>query len=210
MALERLRDVPDWQIVGLLTTVNRRHDRVAMHGIRRDVLEAQAAALGLSLVVAEMDWPGSNEAYLQSWHKALDETQARWPGLEHCAFGDIHLADVRAWREQQMREHGWNSVFPLWGEDTGRLARHFIDAGHRATLVCVDTQQLGAAFCGRAFDDTLLTELPDGIDACGENGEFHTLTHGGPLFRSDLFLVAGESVLRDERFQFQDYHLADD
>ncbi len=209
MALQCLYDDPAWQVVGLLTTVNRKHERIAMHGIRRSVLEAQAASLGLPLVVAEMDWPGSNEVYLESWHQALNEAQARWPELSTCAFGDIHLADVRAWREQQMREHGRESVFPLWGEDTTRLARHFIDAGHRANLVCVDTEQLDGAFCGRAFDDALLSDLPDAVDPCGENGEFHTLAHGGPLFGHDLELTPGESVLRDERFQFQDYLLVD-
>ena len=210
MALERLRSDPAWQLVGLLTTVNRKHERIAMHGIRRDVLEAQASSLGLPVVVAEMDWPGSNEAYLESWHRALDAAQSRWPGLETCAFGDIYLADVRAWREQQMRERGLKSVFPLWQEDSNALARHFVQAGHRARLVCVDTEQLDGAFCGRAFDDALLADLPDQTDPCGENGEFHTLAHGGPLFRRDLALLPGQSVLRDERFRFQDYLLADD
>ena len=210
MALERLRSDPAWQVVGLLTTVNRKHQRIAMHGIRRDVLDAQAASLGLPVVVAEMDWPGSNEAYLESWHRALDAARSRWPDLETCAFGDIHLADVRAWREQQMDERGWASVYPLWHEDTNELARHFVQAGHHARLVCVDTEQLDGAFCGRAFDDALLVDLPDQVDPCGENGEFHTLAHGGPLFRRDLALLPGESVLRDERFRFQDYLLADD
>lgn len=207
MALERLRGDPAWQVTALLTTVNRKHDRVAMHGIRRSVLQTQADSLQLPLVTAEMDWPGSNEAYLESWHKALDAAQSRWPGLEHCAFGDINLADVRAWREQQMRDHGWQSTFPLWGEDTSRLAKHFVTCGHRAHLVCVDTEQLDAEFCGRLFDDGLIDSLPNSVDPCGENGEFHTLTSGGPLFNHDIEVVAGESVLRDKRFQFQDFHL---
>lgn len=209
MALERLRADPDWQVVGLLTTINRHHNRVAMHGIRRVVLEAQAESLRLPLVIAEMDWPGSDEAYLESWLGTLSEARRRWRTLDHCAFGDIALADVRAWREQQMTDCGWHSVFPLWGENTRQLAQHFLDAGHRAHLVCVDTEQLDARFCGRAFDTALIDSLPDKVDPCGENGEFHTLTFGGPLFDCKLDLIAGESVLRDERFQFQDFLLRD-
>lgn len=209
MALERLRADPGWRLVGLLTTVNRRQDRIAMHGIRRVVLEAQAKSLKLPLLTAEMDWPGSNEAYLESWHHALDEARQHWPQLDHCAFGDILLADVRAWREQQMTDCGWHSVFPLWGEDTGQLVQHFIGAGHRAHLVCVDTAQLDASFCGHAFDAALIDSLPNKVDPCGENGEFHTLTFGGPLFDGDLDLIVGESVLRDDRFQFQDFLLRD-
>lgn len=209
MVLERLRADPDWLVVGLLTTINRRHNRIAMHGIRRAVLEAQAESLKLPLVVAEVDWPGSNDAYLESWHSALAEARQHWPKLDHCAFGDILLADVRAWREQQMTDYGWHSVFPLWGEDTAQLARHFVDAGHRGHLVCVDTEQLGANFCGRAFDAALLDSLPDKVDPCGENGEFHTLTFGGPLFDCAIDLVIGKSVLREQRFQFQDFLLPD-
>lgn len=209
MALERLRADPAWHVVGLLTTVNSRHNRIAMHGIRRTVLEAQATSLKLPLVVAEMDWPGSNEAYLESWRSALSEARRRWPKLEYCAFGDILLADVRAWREQQMADCGWHSVFPLWGEDTRQLAQHFVSAGHRGHLVCVDGEQLDPRFCGRGFDTDLLGSLPDEVDPCGENGEFHTLTFGGPLFDSTIQLVAGKSVLRDKRFQFQDFLLRD-
>ncbi|MGB8634622.1 MAG: ATP-binding protein [Rhodanobacteraceae bacterium] len=209
MALQRLRDDPAWNVVALLTTVNREHDRIAMHGIRRSVLEAQAEALNLPVIVAEMDWPGRNEAYLESWRLALAQARQRWPRLDQCAFGDIHLADVRAWREQQMTACGWGSVFPLWHEDSRQLAQHFVDAGHRARLVCVDTEQLDAAFCGRPFDDALLAALPGHVDQCGENGEFHTLAHGGPLFATPLELASGESVLRDGRFQFQDFLLDD-
>lgn len=210
MALERLHADPSWRVCGLLTTVNRQHDRIAMHGIRREVLECQAAALGLPLVTAEMDWPGSNEAYLASWHAALAQARRRWPGLTHCAFGDIFLADVRAWREQQMHPHGWDTVFPLWGEDTTTLARAFIHDGHKASLVCVDTEQLGAPFCGRGFDAALLDDLPAGVDPCGENGEFHTLSWGGPMFQPDIDLEQGRTVLRDQRFQYQEYLLAHD
>ena len=209
MALQRLRADPHWQVVALLTTVNRTYDRIAMHGVRRTILEAQAASLGLPLVVAEMDWPGSNEAYEEAHARALAEARMRWPGVRHCAFGDLFLQDVRDYRVRQLGQAEWRAVFPIWGEDTAALSRRFVAEGHRAMLCCVDTQQLDAAFCGRAYDGALLDALPVGVDPCGERGEFHTLSCGGPLFRTPLRLRRGESVLRDERFQFADFLLDD-
>ncbi|AND69354.1 ATP-binding protein [Dyella thiooxydans] len=209
MALQRLRADPHWQVVALLTTVNRTYDRIAMHGVRRDILEAQAASLGLPLLVVEMDWPGSNEAYEEAHAKALIEARMRWPGIRHCAFGDLFLQDVRDYRVRQLGQTEWRAVFPIWGEDTSALSRRFVAEGHRAMLCCVDTQQLDAAFCGRAYDGALLDALPVGVDPCGERGEFHTLSCGGPLFRTPLRLRRGESVLRDERFQFTDFLLDD-
>ncbi len=210
MALARLRDDPQRQVVGLLTTVTARYDRVAMHGIRRDVLAAQAAALGLPLVEAVLDWPTDNATYEKAHHEALQEARRRWPGLRHCAFGDILLEDVRAYREKQLARDGWTALFPLWGEDTRGLARHFSAAGHRARVVCVDTTQLDAGFCGRAYDDEFVATLPAGVDPCGENGEFHTLSHAGPMFDPALELRRGDSVLRDERFQYTDFLLRND
>jgi uncharacterized protein (TIGR00290 family) len=209
MALQHLLREPRWQVVGLLATVNRTYQRVAMHGTRRDVLHAQAGALGLPLVEAEVDWPGANDAYEAAQAHALAEARRRWPGVRHCAFGDLFLADVRDYRVRQLGREGWRAVFPLWGEDTAMLARRFVGEGHRAVLCCVDTQQLGAAFCGQAFDNALLDGLPAGVDPCGERGEFHTLCHGGPLFRHPLALRRGESALRDGRFQYTDFLLAD-
>jgi uncharacterized protein (TIGR00290 family) len=210
MALQRLRTDPHWRPVGLLTTVNRTYGRIAMHGVRREVLLAQADALGLPLVEAAMDWPGGNDAYEEAHAAALDEARRRWPGLRHCAFGDLFLQDVRDYRVRQLGRAGWRAVFPLWGEDTAALSRRFVGEGHRAALCCVDTQQLDAGFCGRDYDGALLDALPAGVDPCGERGEFHTLSFGGPLFRQALKLRRGESVLRDGRFQFTDFLLADD
>jgi uncharacterized protein (TIGR00290 family) len=209
MALQHLLREPRWQVVGLLATVNRTYQRVAMHGTRRDVLHAQAGALGLPLVEAEVDWPGANDAYEAAQAHALAEARRRWPGVRHCAFGDLFLAGVRDYRVRQLGREGWRAVFPLWGEDTAMLARRFVGEGHRAVLCCVDTQQLDAAFCGQAFDNALLDGLPAGVDPCGERGEFHTLCHGGPLFRHPLALRRGESALRDGRFQYTDFLLAD-
>jgi uncharacterized protein (TIGR00290 family) len=209
LALQRLLADPRWQVVGLLTTVNRSYQRVAMHGVRQAVLAAQTAALGLPLVEVALDWPGSNEAYEKAHAEALAQAQRRWPGLRHCAFGDLFLQDVRDYRVRQLGRENWRAVFPLWGEDTALLARHFVSEGHRARLCCVDTRQLDANFCGRDYDASLLDSLPAGVDPCGERGEFHTLGYAGPLFRQPLILNRGESVLRDDRFQFTDFLLAD-
>ena len=209
LALQRLLADPRWHVVGLLTTINRSYQRVAMHGVRQEVLAAQTAALGLPLVEVALDWPGSNEAYEQAHAEALAQAQRRWPGLRHCAFGDLFLQDVRDYRVRQLGRENWRAVFPLWGEDTTLLSRRFISEGHRARLCCVDTQQLDAGFCGRDYDAALLDSLPAGVDPCGERGEFHTLSYAGPLFRQPLTLNRGESVLRDDRFQFTDFLLAD-
>lgn len=210
MALQRLVADPQWRVVGLLTTVNRNYQRVAMHGVRQDVLEAQVDALELPLIEVLLDWPGSNEAYEAAHSQALVEARMRWPGIRHCAFGDLFLEDVRDYRVRQLGRENWRAVFPLWGEDTVSLSRRFVSEGHRAMLCCVDTQQLDASYCGRAYDAALLDSLPAGVDPCGERGEFHTLSYAGPQFRRPLKLRRGESVLRDDRFQFTDFLLNDD
>lgn len=207
MALARLRADAAWNPVALLTTITRQFDRVAMHGIRHDVLRAQAASLGLPLIECSIEWPSSNDVYEAAHAEALREAIRRWPGLRHCAFGDLYLADVRAYREQQLTREGWSSVFPLWGCDTRVLSRSFVKDGYRAMLTCVDTTQLDARFSGREYDDSLLDRLPTGVDPCGENGEFHTLSYAGPLFAQPLKLRRGESVLRDDRFQYTDFVL---
>lgn len=209
MALQRLRSDPGWQVAALLTTVNRTHQRIAMHGVRREILRAQAEALRLPILEVEMDWPGSNGAYEAAHERALAEAQVRWPGVHHCAFGDLFLEDVRDYRIRQLSRAEWRAIFPIWGEDTVTLSRRFVGEGHRAVLCCVDTQQLAADYCGHLYDEALLDGLPAGVDACGERGEFHTLSFGGPLFARDLSLCRGESVLRDDRFQFTDFLLED-
>ncbi|HEY3521693.1 MAG TPA: ATP-binding protein [Rhodanobacteraceae bacterium] len=209
MALQRLHADPHWRIVGLLTTVTRQFDRVAMHGIRRNVLHAQAAALGLPLIESELDWPASNEAYETALAHSLAQARGATPGLQHIAFGDLFLRDVREWREALLGRHGWHGVYPLWGTDTRELSFEFIAQGHRAVLTCVDTTQLDGAYSGREYDGELLGGLPQSVDPCGERGEFHTLSHGGPMFTHALRLRRGESVLRDDRFQYTDFMLQD-
>ncbi len=207
MALQRLRNDPHWRIVGLLTTVTKQFERVAMHGVRRDVLHAQAAALGLPLIECGIEWPSSNEAYEAAHADALRRARECWPGLRHCAFGDLFLEDVRVYRERQLAREGWSGVFPLWGSETRELSRQFVAQGHRAVLTCVDTTQLDGAFSGRNYDMDLLDGLPESVDPCGERGEFHTLSYGGPLFAHDLSLERGESVLREGRFKYTDFLL---
>lgn len=204
LALERLLGDAHWRVTGLLTTVTAQYERIAIHGVRRAVLHAQAAELGLPLFEAEIPAQASNEIYEETFARALTRARAREPGLAHIAFGDLYLADVRAYREAMLGRLGWHGAYPLWGEDTAKLARHFIDCGHRAILTCVDTQQLDAAFCGRDYDTTLLADLPASCDPCGENGEFHTCLHASPLFSAPIGLTRGERVLRDGRFQYVD------
>lgn len=208
LALQRLRADPAWKVAGLLTTVTRNFDRVAMHGIRRDVLHAQARALELPLVESELDWPSSNEAYETAFADALHRARGMTPGLQHIAFGDLFLEDVRQWREALLARHGWRGTYPLWGTDTPGLSREFVTGGHRAVLTCVDTTQLDGTFSGRDYDAALLDDLPESVDPCGERGEFHTLSYGGPLFAHELELQRGESVLREGRFQYTDFLLA--
>ena len=207
MALAALRVDPAWRVVALLTTITGGFERVSMHGIRRDVLHAQVAAIGLPLIECRIDWPSSNAAYEAAHANALRQAGERWPGLRHCAFGDLFLEDVRAYRERQLASAGWRGVFPLWGADTRELSRRFYAQGHRAVLTCVDTEQLHGSFSGREYDPSLLDELPATIDPCGERGEFHTLTSAGPLFAEPLRLERGESTLRDNRFQYTDFKL---
>jgi diphthamide synthase (EF-2-diphthine--ammonia ligase) len=140
-----------------------------------------------------------------SFAHALDAARVRWPGLSHIAYGDLFLADIRAWREALCAQLGWTPLFPLFGSDTARLAREMIEGGLRAALCCVDTTQLDAGFAGRAFDAALLAGLPSGIDPCGENGEFHTCVSAGPMFTAPLGLERGDTVLRDGRFAYTDF-----
>ena len=208
MALAALRDDPAWRVVALLTTVTGEFQRVSMHGIRRDVLHAQVAALGVPLIECRIEWPSSNAAYEAAHADALRQARERWPGLRHCAFGDLFLEDVRAYRERQLADAGWCGVFPLWGTDTRGLAQRFHGQGHRAVLTCVDTEQLDGSFSGREYDPSLLRELPAGVDPCGERGEFHTLSYASPLFAEPLRLERGESTMRDDRFQYTDFRLS--
>ena len=205
MALDRLLADPQWKVTGLLSTLDRASDRVAMHDVRADVIRAQAGALKLPLIEMAIDWPAPNDAYEAALARALNEARVNSPGLQHVAFGDLHLADIRAWREATLQRLGWCAVFPLWNEAARELAASFITRGHRAVVTTVDLDQLDAAFCGREFDTRFLGDLPEGVDACGENGEFHTLCIASPLFDHPLRLLRGDAATRDGRFARVDF-----
>ena len=204
LALAALRADPRYRVVALLTTVTREYDRISIHGVRRSVLQAQVAALGLPLIEASIPAGSSNAEYEAAFALTLGAARKQWPGLRHIGFGDLFLADVRAYRETLLGSLGWTGVFPLWGEDTSRLARRFVATGHRAILTCVDTTQLDPTFAGRHFDAALLADLPASVDPCGERGEFHTCVYAGPQFARALPLAAGARVRRDGRFEYCD------
>lgn len=207
--LHALRQRDDVDVVGLVTTVTADFDRIAMHGIRRDVLHAQAARTGLPLIEAVIPSKCDNATYEASFADALLRARARWPTLDTVAYGDLFLEDVRAWRVAQLGKLGWQAHTPLFGRDTAQLARDMLAGGLRTWLCCVDTQQLDGRFSGAAFDADLLASLPDACDPCGENGEFHTLVWDGPMFDRPLQVEPGERVLRDGRFMYTDFALAD-
>ena len=206
--LHALRQRGDVEVVGLLTTVTREYARASMQGVRRSVLHAQAQAAGLPLLEAEIPAECSNADYEAAMTGALVDAGARWPDLRTVAFGDLFLEDIRAYRVERLTRIGWNVLTPLFGNDTAALAREMQAGGLRAGLCCVDTTRLDADFAGRDFDAALLRDLPAGVDPCGENGEFHTCVHAGPMFAAPLRLVRGDTVLRDGRFAYTDYELA--
>lgn len=204
LALATLQADQGVEVVALVTTVTDDYDRISMHGVRRSILEAQVAEIGLPLVEATIPAAASNQIYEEAFALALDSIRLLHPGIRYLAFGDLFLPDVREYRERLLARLDWEPVFPIWGQDTARLAREFIAQGFRAILSCVDTTQLAAEFAGREFDSTLLDELPESVDPCGERGEFHTCVYDGPVFRRPLALERGERVLRDSRFQYCD------
>jgi uncharacterized protein (TIGR00290 family) len=188
-ALHKVRTEGQIDVVGLLTTFNEDVGRVAMHGVRRELVQEQAALLGLPLYPIELPSPCSNAEYKKRM-SALVRLKSQL-GLSHMIFGDLFLAEIRAYREKQMAETGLQPVFPLWGLPTALLAKEMIDAGLKATLTCVDTEQLPASFSGASFDADFLSRLPATVDSCGENGEFHTLAHDGPMFRCAIPVMRG-------------------
>jgi uncharacterized protein (TIGR00290 family) len=182
-------------VTGLFTTINATFDRVAMHAVRRTLLEAQARAAGLPLHVIDIPYPCPNVEYERAMGAFIDRAKAA--GVEAMAFGDLFLADIRAYREQRLAGTGITPLFPLWQRETGKLARDMIDGGLVAHLSCVDPTKLDPKFAGRTFDHGLLAELPGGVDPCGENGEFHTFVSAGQMFLHPVPVRIGEVVARD-------------
>ncbi len=200
-ALHEVRRAGDVEVVGLLTTVTSEFQRVSMHAVREVLLDGQAEAVGLPCHKVRIPWPCPNDRYESEMASALAEARAR--GVSRVVFGDLFLADVRAYREAMMAGSGIEPLFPLWGRDTTQLAADMLAAGLRATLTCVDPRCLDRSFAGRRFDLALLKALPAGVDPCGERGEFHTFVSAGPMVRHPVDVVVGEVVER-EGFVFAD------
>jgi uncharacterized protein (TIGR00290 family) len=199
--LHVLRQSKEYEIVGLLTTINVAFDRVAMHGVRRELVEAQAAAARLPLWKVPLPWPCSNEEYEGAMSAICAEAIAA--GVQAIAFGDLFLEDVRRYREERMRGLSLAPVFPLWKLETRRLIHDLWEGGMRSRIVCLDPKKMPSSFAGRDLDQTLVDEFPAGIDPCGENGEFHTFVYDGPMFAHSLPVRNGEAVTRDG-FVFMD------
>ncbi len=196
MALERLRADPAVDVVALLTTVTGEDDRISVHGVRRVLLHAQAAALGLAVAEAVLPPSPDNAAYEAVFAEALTQLREAHRGLTREAFGDLFLADLRGWREAQLSRLGMTAHFPVWGLPTDWLASDLIARGFRSVLTTVDLARLPASFAGRSYDAELLADLPLDVDPCGENGEFHTFVTDGPGFRYPLRIERGETVIR--------------
>ena len=201
MALQRAARSEEFEIACLLTTISDSFHRVSMHGVREELLEMQAESVGFQLQKVRIPYPCPNALY----EEKMRETLLFWKGngVTHVIFGDLFLEDIRKYREEKLALAGLTPVFPVWGRDTKNLANEIIDSGFRAILTCVDPRKLDPSFAGREFDSTLLRDLPESVDPCGENGEFHTFVYDGPIFRKSIRVAVGERVLRDG-FQFAD------
>lgn len=195
LALWTLRSECRVEPLALLTTLTDAYERISMHGVRRELLLAQARAADIPLLEVRIPPACTNDVYEHRIAQALRSEHIA--AAETVAFGDLFLQDIRSYREQRLAQAGKRALFPLWGRDTSKLARSFIDAGFEALLVCVDARQLDPTFAGRSFDEQLLRDLPDGADPCGENGEFHTFVYAGPIFKAPIDIEVGEVTLRD-------------
>jgi uncharacterized protein (TIGR00290 family) len=204
LALREIRSDVRYRVAALLTTVTAQYDRISMHGVRRTLLHRQAESLGLRLEEVLISPGASNDEYETSMGAALRALRTRTPGLDTVVFGDLFLADIRAYRERTLARIGMRGLFPLWLRDTRALADEFVRLGYRAILVCVDSVQLARDFAGREFDAALLRDLPAAVDPCGENGEFHTFVYAGPGLRQAVQCERGSVVLRDDRFVYCD------
>jgi len=202
LALFELRKCEDVEIVGLMTTVTDDYDRVSMHGVRRALLHQQAAALSLPFREIGITKNASNDEYEAKMRQMLAAAQAE--GVTSVAFGDIFLEDLRKYREEKLAEIGMHAIFPLWKRDTHALATELIRLGFKSIVTCVDTLALDHNFCGRVVDQKFLDDLPENVDPCGENGEFHTFAYAGPIFLQPIGFTIGEKVLRDDRFYYCD------
>ncbi len=202
LALYDIQQQQNYRIDRLLTTFNRQADRVSMHGLRRDLLREQAEVLSYPLQEVDLPEMSDLETYNRAMAAAFEQT--RKAGLTHGIFGDIFLEDLRQYRERQLREAGLEGVFPLWGQSTRSLMDRFIDLGFRSVVICVSAERLDKSFLGRELDTQFLRDLPDGVDPCGENGEYHTFVYDGPIFARPVTFRFGERVYRSLKPEDED------
>jgi len=195
LALYEIQQMPDVRVEALLTTVTRDFDRISMHGVRRALLERQAAALGVPLHEIFISKGATNAEYEAQMGQAFFAYRER--GIDCVVFGDLFLEEIRAYREKLLARHQMRGLYPVWKRDTARLIREFIELGFRTIVVCVDPAQLDPSFVGRVIDEEFLADLPPGVDPCGENGEFHTFVFDGPIFKNRVKFSVGEIVCRD-------------
>jgi uncharacterized protein (TIGR00290 family) len=195
MALHALQSAREYRVTALLTTVTEEYDRISMHGVRRVLLERQAASIGLPLHAVLIPPQCIDATYEERMKEALSEHLAR--GVQRVAFGDIFLEDLRVYREKNLAQIEMQALFPIWKRDTRELARDFLRCGFRAITVCVDPRVLDPSFAGRVLDESFFADLPPGVDPCGENGEFHTFVFDGPVFGAPIRFLIGEKVMRD-------------
>lgn len=202
MALYEILQGGEYHVVALLTTVTQGYERISMHGVRRTLLETQASALGLPLEKVYISQKASSEEYEEVMRALLEKYKAS--GVNAVVFGDLFLEDVRKYREGNLARVAMGAIFPLWKRDTQELAKSFVSLGFRAITTCVDTQLLGKEFAGRELDELFFEDLPEQVDPCGENGEYHTFVYDGPIFRQAVRFRLGELVLREARFYYCD------
>ncbi len=202
LALERVQRCGQYEVAALLSTITADYDRVSMHGVRRELLEQQAEALGYPLEKVLISKDADNDQYERRMLDVL--SRYREDGLRTVAFGDVFLDGIREYRRDNLSKVNMQAIFPLWAKPTDQLAQDFITQGFRAVITCVDSELLDGSFVGREFDQDFLDSLPDGVDPCGENGEFHSFVYAGPIFRRPIPVRRGRTVLRDGRFRFCD------
>jgi uncharacterized protein (TIGR00290 family) len=195
LALYEIQQSTDYRVLALLTTVTRDYDRISMHGVRRVLLEKQAASLGLPLHQVLISKGATNEEYESKMAEAF--RAYRENGVDSVMFGDLFLEDIRVYREQFLARHNMQGIYPVWQRDTTEFIREFIELGFKAVVSCVDSKALDQSFAGRIIDEEFLSSLPANVDPCGENGEFHTFVYDGPSFAQPVKFSIGETVSRD-------------
>jgi len=202
MALYELQKGNGYEVITLLTTVTEEYERISMHGVRNELLEQQAESIGLPLEKMYITKKADNEQYMTRMEKKLLEHKDN--GISLVAYGDIFLEDLRKYREDNLKKVDMKAIFPLWKRDTASLSREFIELGFKTRITCIDSRVLDKSFVGRVYDESFLNDLPDSVDPCGENGEFHSFVFDGPNFSTPIKHETGEIVLRNERFYFCD------